>query len=189
MYKLDFRHPCHIHFIGIGGISMSGFAKLLHHAGFTVSGSDGRRSPLTDELAAEGVKVSIGQRASNITEDIDVVVYTAAIGHDNPEFVEATILGLPMMDRAEMVGQVMKNYAESVAVAGTHGKTTTTSMLSHIMIEGEKDPTISVGGILPAHRPHRFLPDRGLRVYQQLLKVRSQDLRHFKCRRGPSGLL
>ena len=150
MYKLDFRHPCHIHFIGIGGISMSGFAKLLHHAGFTVSGSDGRRSPLTDELAAEGVKVSIGQRASNITEDIDVVVYTAAIGHDNPEFVEATILGLPMMDRAEMVGQVMKNYAESVAVAGTHGKTTTTSMLSHIMIEGEKDPTISVGGILPA---------------------------------------
>ncbi len=150
MYKLDFRHPCHIHFIGIGGISMSGFAKLLHHAGFTVSGSDGKASPLTDEMSAEGIKVQIGQRASNITDGIDVVVYTAAIRPDNPEYVAAKLQGLPMMDRAEMVGQVMHNYAESVAVAGTHGKTTTTSMLSHILIAGEKDPTISVGGMLPA---------------------------------------
>ena len=150
MYQLDFRHPCHIHFIGIGGISMSGFAKLLQSEGFTVSGSDGKASALTEELAQMGVKVYIGQSASHITDDIDVVVYTAAIHPDNPEMVAARVQGIPMLDRAEMVGQVMKNYPESVAVAGTHGKTTTTSMLSHIMIAGGKDPTISVGGILPA---------------------------------------
>ena len=129
---------------------MSGFATLLHEAGFTVTGSDGKQSAVTDELVRQGIQVVIGQRAENITKDIDVVVYTAAINPDNPEFVAAVNAGVPMMDRAEMVGQVMRIYAESIAVAGTHGKTTTTSMLAHILLEADKDPTISVGGMLPA---------------------------------------
>lgn len=150
MYKIDFNHPVSVHFIGIGGISMSCFAKLLHTAGFTVTGSDGKKTPLTEEMEAEGISIAYGQRAANITEKIDLVVYTAAISEDNPEFRAAAEAGIPMMDRAEMVGQVMHNYSNSIAVSGTHGKTTTTSMLAHILLAGETDPTISVGGMLKA---------------------------------------
>jgi UDP-N-acetylmuramate--alanine ligase len=149
MYKIDFSHPCHVHFIGIGGISMSGFAKLLHSAGFTVSGSDRCESEITKELEKDGIFISFEQGADNITPDIDFVVYTAAIHPDNPEFKKAKEVGLPMMERADMVGQVMKNYKRAIAIAGTHGKTTTTSMLSHILLVCDLDPTISVGGILP----------------------------------------
>src|SRR5699024_8777435 len=91
-----------------------------------------------------------GQKAANIIEGIDVVVYTAAIHEDNAEFQEAKRQNLPMLSRAELLGQLMQNYKTPVAVAGTHGKTTTTSMLSHIFLEGNLDPTISVGGILKA---------------------------------------
>lgn len=150
MYKIDFTHPCHVHFIGIGGISMSGFAELLHSAGFTVSGSDRTESPITKHLEELGIRIVYEQAAANITPDIDFVVYTAAIHPDNPEFAKAKTDGIPMMERAEMVGQVMKNYETAIAVAGTHGKTTTTSMLSHILLAGDLDPTISVGGILKA---------------------------------------
>lgn len=150
MYKIDFTHPCHVHFIGIGGISMSGFAELLHSAGFTVSGSDHTESPITKHLEELGIHIVYEQAAANITPDIDFVVYTAAIHPDNPEFAKAKADDLPMMERAEMVGQVMKNYETAIAVAGTHGKTTTTSMLSHILLAGDLDPTISVGGILKA---------------------------------------
>ena len=150
MYKINFKEPIHIHFIGIGGISMSGLAEILSEEHFTVSGSDAKESDLTRHLEHLGIKVYYGQTAANITDDIDLVVYTAAIHEDNPEFACAREKGIPMMPRAELLGQIMRNYDTSIAVAGTHGKTTTTSMLSHILLKGECDPTISVGGILPA---------------------------------------
>lgn len=150
MYQIDFNHPCNAYFIGIGGISMSGFAQLLHDYGFTVHGSDAHKSKITNHLESLGIHIVYGQSAENITSDIDFVVYTAAIHPDNPEFKAAQQMGLPMMERAEMVGQVMKNYPNAIAIAGTHGKTTTTSMVSHIFLEAAKDPTISVGGILKA---------------------------------------
>lgn len=150
MYKINFGQPIHIHFIGIGGISMSGLAEILLEEGFTISGSDAKESPLTDKLASEGVQISYPQSAANITAGIDVVVYTAAIHEDNPEFAAAKNAGLPMLSRAELLGQIMDNYANSIAVAGTHGKTTTTSMLSQVLLAADSDPTISVGGILKA---------------------------------------
>lgn len=150
MYKINFKHPIHVHFIGIGGISMSGLAEVLLEEGFTVSGSDNKPSPLTKKLEAAGVSVFYGQEASNIIEGIDVVVFTAAIHEDNEEYREAVKKGLPMLTRAQLLGQLMTNYDMPIAVSGTHGKTTTTSMLSHILLEAQTDPTISVGGILNA---------------------------------------
>lgn len=150
MYKIDFSKPIHVHFIGIGGISMSGLAEILIKEQFTISGSDWKQTALTDHLTGLGAIVSYPQSAENITEDIDVVVYTAAVHEDNPEFAEAKRKGLPMLSRAELLGQLMTNYATPIAVSGTHGKTTTTSMLSHILLAAETDPTISVGGILNA---------------------------------------
>ena len=150
MYKIDFEKPIHIHFIGIGGISMSGLAEILLEEGFTVSGSDAKESPLTKKLASEGARIAYGQCAENITDDIDCVVYTAAINRSNPELIEAVARKIPMLTRAELLGQLMKNYDMPIAVSGTHGKTTTTSMISHILLEGDLDPTISVGGILKA---------------------------------------
>lgn len=150
MYKINFNEPIHIHFIGIGGISMSGFAELLHTAGFTISGSDSKKSKITEHLEAKGITILYGQKASNITPDIDLVVYTAAIHQDNPEMQAVLQRNIPRMDRAEMVGQVMLNYRNAIAISGTHGKTTTTSMISQIFLEGDLDPTISVGGILKA---------------------------------------
>ncbi|MCD8012784.1 MAG: UDP-N-acetylmuramate--L-alanine ligase [Lachnospiraceae bacterium] len=150
MYQINFNQPIHIHFIGIGGISMSGLAAVLLNRNFPVSGSDSRKSALTEWLTELGAKVSIPQCAANIRSDIDLVVYTAAIHPDNPEYAAAEAAGLPMMTRAELLGQLMANYPISVAVAGTHGKTTTTSMISHIMMAQDLDPTISVGGILPS---------------------------------------
>lgn len=150
MYQIDFKKPLAIHFIGIGGISMSGLAEILLEEGFTVSGSDAKASPLTEGLIERGAKIFYGQRASNITDSVEVVVYTAAIHPDNPEFACAKEKGLPMLTRAELLGQIMRNYDTPIAVSGTHGKTTTTSMVSHILLRGECDPTISVGGILPA---------------------------------------
>ena len=150
MYQIDFQKPLAIHFIGIGGISMSGLAEVLLEEGFSISGSDAKESPLTRTLEERGATIFYGQRASNITDSVQVVVYTAAIHPDNPEFKRARELKLPMLTRAQLLGQIMRNYDMPIAVAGTHGKTTTTSMLSHILLKGSCDPTISVGGILPA---------------------------------------
>lgn len=150
MYKINFEQPVHVHFIGIGGISMSGLAEVLLEEHFTISGSDNKRSPLTEQLEKAGVTIFYGQKASNIIEGIDVVVYTAAIHADNEEYQAAVQKGLPMLSRAELLGQLMTNYDTPIAVSGTHGKTTTTSMLSHILLSTEMDPTISVGGILKA---------------------------------------
>ena len=150
MYRIDFHKPIHIHFIGIGGISMSGLAEILLEEGFTVSGSDSRESALTKKLESEGARIAYGQKAENITPDIDCVVYTAAINRANPELIEAVAQKIPMLTRAELLGQLMTNYKMPIAVSGTHGKTTTTSMISHILLAGDLDPTISVGGILRA---------------------------------------
>lgn len=148
MYQIDFEKPIHIHFIGIGGISMSGLAEILLKEHFTISGSDAKNSDIIDNLIAMGAIVNIGQCAENITDDIDLVVYTAAIHEDNPEYAACIENKIPMLTRAQLLGQIMNNYKYSVAVSGTHGKTTTTSMLSQVFMEADTDPTISVGGIL-----------------------------------------
>lgn len=150
MYEINFNHPIRIHFIGIGGISMSGLAEILLKEGFQVSGSDSTPSPLTRRLESLGATVYIGQRASNITDDIQLVVYTAAIHEDNPEYMEVVSKNIPKMTRAVLLGQLMKNYKTAIAVSGTHGKTTVTSMISQILLDADMDPTISVGGIMKA---------------------------------------
>lgn len=150
MYQIDCKNPCHIHFIGIGGISMSGLAQILLEEGFTVSGSDAKPSHLTEHLASMGCLIRYPQAADNIPEDTDVVVYTAAIHPDNPEFAAAQSRQLPLLTRAQLLGELMQNYKTAVNIAGTHGKTTTTSMLAEILIADNLDPTVSVGGILPS---------------------------------------
>mgnify|MGYP001455616987 CR=1 FL=1 len=148
MYKINFEQPVHVHFIGIGGISMSGLAEILLKEGFAISGSDNKESALTSHLKQQGATIFYGQKASNIIDGIDVVVYTAAIHEDNEEYAQAIKKGLPMLSRAELLGQLMTNYDVPIAISGTHGKTTTTSMLTDILLAGDLDPTISVGGIL-----------------------------------------
>jgi len=150
MYKINFSQPIHVHFIGIGGISMSGLAEILHDEHFTISGSDAKESALTRHLTEKGMQIFYGQTADNIIPGIDLVVYTAAISEDNPEFACAKEKGIPMLSRAELLGQIMDNYSHSIAVSGTHGKTTTTSMISQILLSASCDPTITVGGILEA---------------------------------------
>jgi len=148
MYHINFSKPVKVHFIGIGGISMSGLAELLHTIGFTISGSDSKESQITKHLTTLGIKVMYGQRASNIDDNLDLVVYTSAVKESNEEYQEAIRRNIPIMDRAELIGQVMSNYKEAIAISGTHGKTTTTSMISMILLEANMDPTITVGGIL-----------------------------------------
>ncbi|MGN0437390.1 MAG: UDP-N-acetylmuramate--L-alanine ligase [Lachnospiraceae bacterium] len=148
MYQIDFKNPIHVHFMGIGGISMSGLAEILLKANFTITGSDSKGSEIVDKLISMGAMVNIGQCAANITDQIDLVVYTAAIHEDNEEFQACKKKNIPMLTRAQLLGQIMNNYKYSVAIAGTHGKTTTTSMLSQIFMEADVDPTVSVGGIL-----------------------------------------
>lgn len=138
-----------IHFIGIGGISMSGLAAVLLNNGFKVSGSDFKDSPILDKLKTLGAEVYIGHKRENI-KDADLVVYTAAIPSDNLELLEAQEKNITLMDRAEFLGQIMKGHKYNVAITGTHGKTTCTSMLSHITLAGDLDPTILVGGELDA---------------------------------------
>ncbi|MCL2865984.1 MAG: UDP-N-acetylmuramate--L-alanine ligase [Lachnospiraceae bacterium] len=150
MYKIDFKRQEHIHFIGIGGISMSGLARILLMEGFTISGSDLQKSTLTQELTSLGATIFYEQTAANIIPGIDCVVYTAAIHSENEELLEAKKQQLKMLTRAELLGQIMKNYDTPIAISGTHGKTTTTSMVSTMLLAGDLDPTISVGGILPA---------------------------------------
>ena len=148
MYKIDYDNPVHVYFIGIGGVSMSGLAVILKDRGFSVTGSDRSESDVILSLKDKGINVFIGQEASNIDNagKIDLIVYTAAIHPDNPEFARAKELGIPMLTRAELLGQIMTHYHLPIAVSGTHGKTTTTSMISKILLTASKDPTISIGG-------------------------------------------
>ena len=148
MYQINFDHPIHIYFIGIGGISMSGLAEILLEEGFTVSGSDMHSSALTKQLEERGARIFYGQKYENITPNIDLMVYTSAIHPDNPEFVASNDLNIPVLTRAQLLGQMMKNYKTPIAISGTHGKTTTTSMVSEILLLADLDPTLSIGGIL-----------------------------------------
>ncbi|MBE7022619.1 MAG: UDP-N-acetylmuramate--L-alanine ligase [Ruminococcaceae bacterium] len=138
-----------IYMIGIGGISMSALAILLKNAGYSVEGSDFKQSDMTQNLEQKGIHVNIGHKPENIG-DVAAVVYTAAIREDNPELAHARTLDVPVAERAVLLGEIMKWYRCPVAVSGTHGKTTSTSMLSQILLAAELDPTILVGGILPS---------------------------------------
>lgn len=136
-----------VHFIGIGGVSMSGLAAILLNNGYKVSGSDMKSSNITDRLKSKKAEIYIGHKASNIN-DVDLVVYTAAVPSDNEELLYAKENNILLMDRAEFLGLIMKGHKFNVAVAGTHGKTTTTSMLSHVTLKSNLDPTILVGADL-----------------------------------------
>ena len=144
----DFKGK-HIHMIGIGGSSMSGLAEMLLEKGYVLSGSDNADSYLVKKLRTLGIPVAIGHRPENV-HGADLVVYTAAILPDNPERLEIARLGLPNMERAILLGQLMEGAEQAVGISGAHGKTTTTSMLAEIMVEGGLDPSIHIGGRLDA---------------------------------------
>lgn len=141
--KLNFKH---IYFIGIGGISMSALAEIMIGEGVKISGSDRSNSHIIKKLESLGAMIHISHESKNITDDIDLVVYTSAIANDNPELLRAQELNIYIMDRAEFLGLIMKNYNNSICVSGTHGKTTTTGMLSSVLIETDLKPTIFLGG-------------------------------------------
>ena len=147
MYQIDLAKPVSVYFVGIGGVSMSGLAEILCSAGFTVSGSDRAKSDICTHLESLGIRIFYGQRASNITDDLDCAVLTAAIREDTPEYGALKEKGIPMLTRAQLLGQLMKNYRFPIAVSGTHGKTTTTSMVSEILLQADLDPTLSIGGV------------------------------------------
>ena len=142
-----FRHVKRIHFIGIGGIGMSGIAEVLCNLGFVVSGSDIKKSKNTDRLEAMGMNVSEGHAAENVG-DAQVVVYSSAVRPDNPEVVIAKERGIPVIPRAEMLAELMTLKPYAVAVAGTHGKTSTTSMVATLLVQAGVDPTTVVGGVV-----------------------------------------
>jgi UDP-N-acetylmuramate--alanine ligase len=142
-----FRHVKHVHFIGIGGIGMSGIAEVLCNLGFNVSGSDLKKSRNTDRLELVGAKIYEGHAAENVG-DADVVVYSSAVRADNPEVVEAKSRSIPVIPRAEMLAELMTLKPYSVAIAGSHGKTTTTSMVATILGHAGVDPTTIVGGVV-----------------------------------------
>ncbi len=135
-----------IYLIGIGGISMSGIASILLDKGFKVSGSDARENSLTLKLREFGCKINIGHNSENISDDIGLIVYTAAVKLDNEEIKKGNSKNIPIINRAEFLGILTRKYSKCVTVSGTHGKTTTTSIFSYVMIYNELDPTILLGG-------------------------------------------
>ncbi len=146
---------CHAHLVGIGGVSMRPLGLVLKGMGLLVTGSDMNASVSTDELIAKGIRVSIGHRAENI-QGADCIIRTAAAHNDNPEIAAARAAGIPVFERAQAWGQIMRSYQNAVCISGTHGKTTTTSMVTHILMEAQMDPTVMIGGYLPLlHAGHR----------------------------------
>ena len=137
------------HLIGIGGVSMSSLADVLWGMGIAISGSDMNRNKNVMGLTEKGIPVSIGHKAENITEEIEFVVRTAAVHDDNPEIIRARALGIPVFERTQAWGAISKDYSNALCISGTHGKTTTTSMCTHIMMAADKDPTVMIGGTLP----------------------------------------
>ena len=145
----------HVHLVGIGGVSMRPLGLVLKGMGLHVSGSDMSTSAGTIELEKEGIPVAIGHRADNIT-GADCIIRTAAAHNDNPEIAAARAAGIPVFERAQAWGEIMKSYKNAICISGTHGKTTTTSMMTHILMEAEQDPTVMIGGYLPLlHAGHR----------------------------------
>lgn len=145
----------HVHLVGIGGVSMRPLGLVLKGMGLQVTGSDMNSSVSTDELVANGIPVAIGHAASNV-EGADCVIRTAAAHNDNPEIAAARSMGIPMFERAQAWGVIMQAYKNAICISGTHGKTTTTSMMTHILMEAAFDPTVMIGGYLPLlHAGHR----------------------------------
>ena len=143
------------HLVGIGGVSMSPLAEVLRSKGLNIRGSDMQDSPAVEALRQKGIPVTVGQRAENIA-GADFIVRTAAARDDNPEVAEARRRGLPVFERTQAWGAIMKDYRNSLCISGTHGKTTTTSMCTHILMAAERDPTVMIGGTLPLlHAGHR----------------------------------
>ena len=144
-----------VHLVGIGGVSMRPLGLVLKGMGLIVSGSDMNASVSTDELIAQGIQVHIGHRAENV-EGADCIIRTAAVHNDNPEIASARAAGIPIFERAQAWGVIMREYENAICISGTHGKTTTTSMMAHILMAAEKDPTVMIGGFLPLlHAGHR----------------------------------
>ena len=142
--------------IGIGGVSMSPLAEVLSGMGLNIRGTDMQESENVRHLQEKGICVNIGHKAENITDDIDFVVRTAAVHDDNPEIVEARRKGIRVYERTEAWGAIMMDYKNALCIAGTHGKTTTTSMSTHILMAAGADPTVMIGGTLPLlHAGHR----------------------------------
>lgn len=137
----------HIHMLGIGGVSMSGIAEILHHWGFIITGSDAHSSEITNKLISNGINVTIGHDLENL-KNADAVVYTAAISKDDIEMVTARELNIPLIERADFLGELTKSFGNTIGISGTHGKTTTTSMVSVCFLKAHLDPSIQVGGIL-----------------------------------------
>lgn len=140
------RRLSRIHFVGIGGAGMSGIAELLHNLGYTISGSDLRESAVTARLAALGIQIFIGHQAANV-DGSEVIVVSTAVDDSNPELQRARELRIPVVPRAGMLAEIMR-FRQGVAVAGTHGKTTTTSLVASVLAEGGLDPTFVIGGCL-----------------------------------------
>ena len=136
-----------IHFIGIGGIGMSGIAELLYSQGFQISGSDLIESDRTKYLSVLGIQVNIGHSSKNI-KDADIVVYSSAVDMDNIEILTSKNKNIPVIRRAEMLAELLKLKKISIAISGTHGKTTSCSMLSSILVEANLNPTVIIGGIV-----------------------------------------
>ena len=145
----------HVHLVGIGGVSMRPLGLVLKGMGVKVTGSDMNSSVSTDELIAQGIEVHIGHRADNI-QGANCIIRTAAAHNDNPEIAAARVAGIPVFERAQAWGVLMRAYKNAVCISGTHGKTTTTSMVTHILMEADLDPTVMIGGDLPLlHAGHR----------------------------------
>ena len=145
----------HVHLIGIGGVSMRPLGLVLKGMGLKVTGSDMNASASTRELEEAGIPVAIGHQAGNI-QGAQCIIRTAAAHNDNPEIAAARAAGIPVFERAQAWGQIMKAYKNAVCISGTHGKTTTTSMMTHILMEAQTDPTVMIGGYLPLlHAGHR----------------------------------
>ena len=140
-----------VHLVGIGGVSMRPLGLVLKGMGMEVTGSDMNSSVSTDELISQGIPVQIGHRSENI-EGAECIIRTAAAHNDNPEIAAARAAGIPVFERAQAWGQIMKSYKNAICISGTHGKTTATSMMTHILMEAELDPTVMIGGYLPLLR-------------------------------------
>jgi len=188
-----FRKTGHIHFIGIGGIGMSGMAELLQKLGFQISGSDSTLSEKTTRLLELGIQVYEGHEGSNVL-DSDVVVYSSAVPKDNPEIVEAIKQNIPVIRRAEMLGELLKVKSTSVAIAGTHGKTSTSSILGAILTESNLDPTLVIGGIVNKFQTNAISGDGDIIVVEAdefdrsfltlqptMCVVTNLDLEHLDC--------
>jgi len=152
---MTMRRIHHIHFIGIGGAGMGGIAEVVSHLGYTVTGSDIARNAMTSRLEEQGINIFIGHDASHV-EGADAVVVSTAVRDDNPEVVKAREQRVPIVPRAEMLAELMR-FRYGIAIAGTHGKTTTTSLVASLMAEGELDPTFVIGGKLNSTDSHSSL--------------------------------